>query len=269
MHFTRPSAGAAGARRGPVPLSHGSGADSHSLPLRPAGRLREAPGSGRRLPKAGPGFTTSKDDARRDELLMLASTPYRSRFLQMEFYSLYLKNCMFVTNKKVCGKVNEKPTRPRSRSFFFFEGVGGRCGGLLIAVGSPPNCCEVPGAGGSTSRATSSPSWALGAAQPLVGGPPEAWGQLGWAAGGGTACSWRAQVREIAPVEGGGGQQGFGAKLGAYVWHVRVPTAVFPPLFSPPPPSSAAAHARPARGDAGAAARAAFSSAAPCGRGLI
>lgn len=80
--------GAAGARRGPVPLSHGSGADSHSLPLRPAGRLREAPGSGRRLPKAGPGFTTSKDDARRDELLMLASTPYRSRFLQMEFYSL-------------------------------------------------------------------------------------------------------------------------------------------------------------------------------------
>lgn len=88
MHFTRPSAGAAGARRGPVPLSHGSGADSHSLPLRPAGRLREAPGSGRRLPKAGPGFTTSKDDARRDELLMLASTPYRSRFLQMEFYSL-------------------------------------------------------------------------------------------------------------------------------------------------------------------------------------
>lgn len=31
-------------------------------------------------------------------------TPYNSRLLQMEFYSLYLKNCMFVTNK-VCGKV--------------------------------------------------------------------------------------------------------------------------------------------------------------------
>lgn len=160
MHFTRPSAGAAGARRGPVPLSHGSGADSHSLPLRPAGRLREAPGSGRRLPKAGPGFTTSKDDARRDELLMLASTPYRSRFLQMEFYSLYLKNCMFVTNKKVCGKVNEKPTRPRSRSFFW--GGWGSVWGASDCCGIPPNCCGVPGAGGSAPRATSSPSWALG-----------------------------------------------------------------------------------------------------------
>lgn len=42
----------------------------------------------------------------------------------MEFYSLYLKNCMFVTNK-VCGKVNEN----KPGSDLFLEGAMGGLGG--------------------------------------------------------------------------------------------------------------------------------------------
>lgn len=48
----------------------------------------------------------------------------------MEFYSLYLKNCMFVTNK-VCGKVNENQPGP---DLLFGGAMGALAGGADATI---------------------------------------------------------------------------------------------------------------------------------------
>jgi len=91
MHFRRPSAGlpapGAGVPAPPLPPSAAGGAASGDAGERPAvaeGRSWILP-----LAKTTPDVTNSS---------MLASTPYRSRFLQMEFYKSIFKE-LYVCNK--------------------------------------------------------------------------------------------------------------------------------------------------------------------------